>query len=212
MGLGVSCCPAAAAGCGGLNEGIGGGVSRAATPPVRRPIVFTHSHSLIPMFDKLETLDDLFEMQLKDLYSAESQLLKALPLMAEKAKDGRLRAGFSKHLHETEKQLQRLETIAEALDLDLDGHTCKAMAGLIAEGQETMSERATAEVMDAALIAAAQRIEHYEISGYGTAAHFAERLGHDEVAELLRQTLAEEQHTDTKLNDLAKNYLNQKAL
>jgi ferritin-like metal-binding protein YciE len=164
------------------------------------------------MFDKLETLDDLFEMQLKDLYSAESQLIKALPLMAEKAKDGRLRAGFTKHLHETEKQLQRLETIGEALDLDLDGHTCKAMAGLIAEGQETMSERATEEVMDAALIAAAQRIEHYEISGYGTAAHYAQRLGHTEVASLLRQTLDEEQLTDTKLNDLAKNYLNQKAL
>ncbi|MDB5270752.1 MAG: hypothetical protein JWP58_3792 [Hymenobacter sp.] len=163
-------------------------------------------------FDKLETLDDLFEMQLKDLYSAESQLIKALPLMAEKAKDGRLRAGFTKHLHETEKQLQRLETIGEALDLDLDGHTCKAMAGLIAEGQETMSERATEEVMDAALIAAAQRIEHYEISGYGTAAHYAQRLGHTEVAALLRQTLDEEQLTDTKLNDLAKNYLNQKAL
>jgi ferritin-like metal-binding protein YciE len=163
-------------------------------------------------FDKLETLDDLFEMQLKDLYSAETQLLKALPLMAEKAKDGRLRAGFTKHLHETEKQVQRLETIGKALDLDLDGHTCKAMAGLIAEGQETMSERATDEVMDAALIAAAQRIEHYEISGYGTAAHYAQRLGNAQAAELLRLTLEEEQLTDTKLNDLAKNYLNQKAL
>jgi ferritin-like metal-binding protein YciE len=163
------------------------------------------------MFDKLETLDDLFEMQLKDLYSAENQLVEALPLMAERAKDGRLRAGFTKHLHETEKQIQRLETIGEALELDLDGHTCKAMKGLIAEGQETMSERATEEVMDAALIAAAQRIEHYEISGYGTAAHYAERLGHNQAAELLRQTLDEEQLTDTKLNDLAKNYLNQKA-
>ena len=99
----------------------------------------------------------------------------------------------------------------EALDLDLDGHTCKAMAGLIAEGQETMSERATDEVMDAALIAASQRIEHYEISGYGTAAHFAERLGHSEAASLLRQTLEEEQLTDTKLNELAINYINQKA-
>jgi ferritin-like metal-binding protein YciE len=164
------------------------------------------------MFDKLETLDDLFEMQLKDLYSAENQLVDALPLMAEKAKDGRLRAGFTKHLHETEKQIQRLEKIGEALDIDLDGHTCQAMEGLIAEGQETMSENATAEVMDAALIAAAQRIEHYEISGYGTAAHFAERLGNTEAAELLRQTLEEEQRTDTKLNDLAKNYLNQKAV
>ena len=164
------------------------------------------------MFDKLETLDDLFEMQLKDLYSAENQLVEALPLMAERAKDGRLRAGFTKHLHETEKQIQRLEKISEALGLDLDGHTCQAMKGLIAEGQETMSENATEEVMDAALIAAAQRIEHYEISGYGTAAHFAERLGHDEAAELLRQTLNEEQLTDTKLNDLAKNYINQKAV
>jgi ferritin-like metal-binding protein YciE len=86
------------------------------------------------------------------------------------------------------------------------------MAGLIAEGQETMSERATDEVMDAALIAASQRIEHYEISGYGTAAHFAERLGHNEAANLLRQTLEEEQLTDTKLNELAKNYLNAKAM
>lgn len=163
-------------------------------------------------FDKLETLDDLFEMQLKDLYSAETQLVKALPMMAEKAKDGRLRAGFEKHLHETEKQVERLERIGTELDLKLSGHTCKAMAGLIAEGQETMSERATAEVMDAALIAASQRIEHYEISGYGTAAHFAERLGHSQAATLLRQTLDEEQATDTKLNELAKNYLNAKAM
>ena len=163
------------------------------------------------MFDKLETLDDLFEMQLKDLYSAEKQLLKALPMMAETAKDGRLRRGFEKHLRETENQVARLEKIAEAQDLDLSGHTCKAMEGLIAEGQETMSENATEEVMDAALIAAAQRIEHYEISGYGTAAHFAQRLGYTDAAELLQQTLDEEQLTDTKLNDLAKNYLNAKA-
>jgi len=163
-------------------------------------------------FDKMETLEDLFEMQLKDLFSAENQLVKALPLMAEKAKDGRLRAGFEKHLRETENQVKRLERISAALDLNLDGHTCKAMAGLIAESQETMSERATPEVMDAALIAAAQRVEHYEISGYGTAAYFAERLGHTEAAGLLRQTLEEEQLTDTKLNDLAKNYLNAKAL
>ena len=163
------------------------------------------------LFDKLETLDDLFEMQLKDLYSAENQLVKALPQMAEAAKDGRLRRGFERHLRETENQVARLEQIGQDLELDLSGHTCKAMEGLIAEGQETMSENATEEVMDAALIAASQRIEHYEISGYGTAAHFAERLGHTEAAELLRQTLEEEQLTDTKLNDLAKNYLNAKA-
>jgi len=163
------------------------------------------------MFEKLETLDDLFEMQLKDLYSAEKQLVKALPQMAEAAKDGRLRRGFERHLTETENQVKRLEKIGKDLELDLDGHTCKAMEGLISEGQETMSENATEEVMDAALIAASQRIEHYEISGYGTAAHFAERLGYADAASLLRQTLEEEQLTDTKLNDLAKNYLNAKA-
>jgi ferritin-like metal-binding protein YciE len=159
------------------------------------------------MADRLETLDDLFEMQLKDLYSAENQLVTALPLMAQNAKDGRLRAGLTKHLHETEKQVQRLERIGQDLGLELGGHTCKAMAGLVAEGQELLSE----DVMDAALIAAAQRIEHYEIAGYGTAAHYAERLGHTQAADLLRQTLDEEQFTDTKLNDLAKNYINKKA-
>ncbi|MDU0369069.1 ferritin-like domain-containing protein [Hymenobacter endophyticus] len=164
------------------------------------------------MFDKLETLDDLLEMQLEDLYSAEKQLVKALPKMAAKANDPQLRQGFETHLQETENHVARLEQIGEALDISLGGHTCKAMEGLIAEGQETMSERATDEVMDAALIAAAQRVEHYEISGYGTAAHYAERLGHSEAAALLRQTLAEEQNTDTKLNTLAKSYINAKAL
>ncbi len=164
------------------------------------------------MFSKLETLDDLFELQIKDLYSAEHQLVKALPLMAEKAQDSRLRDGFMRHAGETKNHIARLEQIGQALNVDLGGHTCKAMEGLIAEGQETMSERATPEVMDAALIAASQRIEHYEISGYGTAAHYAERLGHTEASGLLRQTLQEEQFTDTKLNDLAKNYLNAKAM
>lgn len=164
------------------------------------------------MFDKLETLDDLLEMQLKDLYSAEKQLVKALPLMAAKANDPQLRQGFETHLQETENHVARLEQIGEALDISLGGHTCKAMEGLVAEGQETMSERATDEVMDAALIAAAQRVEHYEISGYGTAAHYAERLGHSQAATMLRQTLAEEQNTDTKLNMLAKSYINAKAL
>jgi ferritin-like metal-binding protein YciE len=164
------------------------------------------------MFSKLESLDDLLEMQLKDLYSAENQLVKALPKMAAEAKDGRLRQGFERHLRETENQVARLEQIGKSMNIDLGGHTCKAMEGLIAEGNETMSENATDEVMDAALIAASQRIEHYEIAGYGTAAHYAERLGQDEAASLLRQSLEEEQLTDTKLNDLAKNYLNQKAM
>lgn len=164
------------------------------------------------MSNKLETLDDLLQLQLKDLYSVEAQLLQALPLMAVKAHDSRLQARFTKHLSETEEQLKRLGQIDELLKLNLGGHTCQAMASLIAEGQDRMSERATPEVMDAALIAAAQCIEHYEISGYGTATHFATRLGHVAVADMLRQTLAEEQLTDTRLNDLAKEHLNQKAL
>lgn len=164
------------------------------------------------MSDKLETLEDLFKHQLQDLYSAENQLLKAMPLMAEEAKDSRLRQGFEAHLIETKNQISRLEQIGRSLNSELEGHTCKAMEGLIKEGKVTMSENATDEVMDAALIAAAQRIEHYEISGYGTAAHYAERLGLSEAAALLRETLQEEQNTDTKLNDLAKNYINQKAM
>jgi ferritin-like metal-binding protein YciE len=167
---------------------------------------------MFDMFDKLETLDDLLVMQLKDLYSAENQLVKALPQMAAMAKDGRLRRGFERHLRETENQVERLEKISKTLGVDLDDHTCVAMEGLIKEGQKTMSERATAEVMDAALIAASQRIEHYEIAGYGTARHYAERLGHAQVAELLRKSLEEEQLTDTKLNELAINYLNDKAI
>lgn len=164
------------------------------------------------MAEKLETLEDLFQHQLQDLYSAENQLIKALPDMVSEAKDDRLRQGFEKHLMETKNQISRLEQIATLLNSKLEGHTCKAMEGLIKEGKGTMSENATEEVMDAALIAAAQRIEHYEISGYGTAAHYAERLGHSEAAGLLRETLQEEQKTDTILNELAKNYINKKAM
>ncbi|GAA4373640.1 ferritin-like domain-containing protein [Hymenobacter koreensis] len=161
---------------------------------------------------KLNSLEDLFAEQLKDLYSAETQLVKALPQMAGEARDPRLRQAFEMHLQETQNQVARLEQIGRGLNISLDGHTCKAMQGLVAEGKETISEDAKDEVKDAALIAASQRIEHYEISGYGTARHFAERLGHSEAASLLAQTLQEEQFADTKLNDLAKGYINQRAM
>ena len=164
------------------------------------------------MSDKLKSLDDLFQEQLRDLYSAETQLTKALPDMAKEARDPRLQQAFDQHLIETKNQVARLEQIGRGLGLDLEGHTCKAMQGLVAEGKETIAEDATDEVKDAALIAAAQRVEHYEIAGYGTAAHYALRLGHTESAELLRQTLQEEQATDTLLNNLAKNYINAKAM
>lgn len=134
-----------------------------------------------------------------------------MPKMAETASDPGLKKAFENHLAETLEQKKRLEQVCELVGISPGRIKCKAMEGLVEEGEETIDEKATPEVKDAGLIAAAQRIEHYEISGYGTAAHYAERLGKMEAAQLLRQTLAEEQQADTKLNKLAKGYINQKA-
>ncbi len=164
------------------------------------------------MAKKMKNLDDLFEHEIKDLYSAEKQLLKALPKMAKEANDPRLKKIFEKHLEETQGQLERLETLAKGLNIKPTGHKCKAMEGLIEEGKGMIDEEAEPDTKDAGLIASAQRVEHYEISGYGTAAHFAQRLGHTEAFRLLSKTLAEEQSADTKLNELAKRSINQKAL
>ena len=160
---------------------------------------------------KLKSLEDLFEHQLKDLYSAEKQAIAAMPKMAKTAQDPALKEALEAHLAETKEQKARLEKVCELVGISPGRIVCKAMQGLVAESEETISEDATPEVKDAALIAASQRMEHYEIAGYGTAAHYAERLGHQEAAELLRQILQEEQKTDTLLNDLAKNSINQKA-
>ena len=164
------------------------------------------------MANQLTTLEDLLHEQLRDLYSAETQLVQILPELAETAKDAKLKKAFQTHLKETEQQVARLEQIGQQLEIKLTGHTCKAMQGLLKEGREMIAEDATDQVKDAGLIAAAQRVEHYEIAGYGTAAYFAESIGLDEAAALLRETLAEEQNTDTKLNDLAKSTINKKAL
>ena len=164
------------------------------------------------MFDKLETLEDLLEIKLQGLYSAENQLVKALPKMAAKATDPRLRMSFEKHLQETKNQVDRLKQVAKSLDMNLDGAPCKAMAGLIEEGELLMAMRASDEVMDAALISAAQGVEHYEISQYGTAVHFAKRLGFTPEAELLAESLAEEKNTDETLNQLAISAIDEKAL
>ena len=161
---------------------------------------------------KLKSLEDLFEHELKDLYSAEKQLLEALPKMAETASDSRLKKVFENHLNETKAQKERLEKVFELCGLSTGRKKCEAMEGLIEEGESMIDEKATPEVKDAGLIASAQRIEHYEISGYGTAHHFAQRLGKTEAAKLLEQTLKEEQKADTLLNDLAKSYINQKAM
>lgn len=160
---------------------------------------------------KLKNLEDLFHHEVKDLYSAEKQLIEALPKMAEKAHDPQLKKAFESHLAQTQEQKKRIEQVCEIIGISPGRVKCKAMEGLIEEGEDMIDEKAEPEVKDAGLIASAQRIEHYEISGYGTAAHFAQRLGLNEAYELLNTTLKEEQNADTKLNKLAKSWINQKA-
>lgn len=160
----------------------------------------------------MKTLEELFEHQLKDLYSAETQLVEALPKMAEKANDSKLQKAFESHLEETKEHKSRLETICKELDISPKGETCKAMEGLIREAKSFISEADTDEIMDAGLIAEAQRVEHYEISGYGTAVRYAKELGHHDIAERLRMTLDEEYEADEKLNELAEGRLNKKAI
>nr|WP_294233392.1 ferritin-like domain-containing protein [Prosthecobacter sp.] len=163
------------------------------------------------LFMKLQTLQDLFVHELKDLYSAENQLVKALPKMMKAASNEELRSGFEAHLEETKEHVSRLEQIAQTCEIKLSGHRCKAMEGLIEEGSELISEDAENTVRDAGLIGAAQRVEHYEIAGYGTARALAECLGYDDAVELLGLTLDEEKATDEKLTELAENTINAEA-
>lgn len=150
-----------------------------------------------------EGLRELYIDELKDLYSAENQLVKALPKMAKAAAAAELRQGFEKHLKQTQGQVQRLEKIFQALGESPKGKKCKGMEGLIEEGSEAMEEDYEGSVMDAALIGAAQRVEHYEIAGYGTVRSMAETLGEDDHVALLEQTLEEEKETDQKLTEIA---------
>jgi ferritin-like metal-binding protein YciE len=150
-----------------------------------------------------EGLKKLYIDELKDLYNAENQLIKALPKMAKAASSDELRQGFEKHLEQTRGHVRRLEKIFDGLDLSPKGKTCKAMQGLVEEGSETMKEDFEGSLMDAALIGAAQRVEHYEIAAYGTVCAFAEELGETEHVSLLTQTLDEEKETDEKLTELA---------
>ena len=160
---------------------------------------------------ELETLKDLYIHELKDLYSAENQLLKALPKMAKAATNGQLAKGFTDHLSQTEEHAARLETILESHDESTRGPKCKGMEGLIKEGDEMIKEEAEDEVRDAGLISAAQRVEHYEMAGYGVARTFARILGEDDAADLLQETLDEEKAADEKLTSLAEAGINQEA-
>jgi len=154
---------------------------------------------------KTTSLRELFVMQLQDLYDAENQLIKALPKMAQASSSEELRAGFEEHLEQTREHVRRLEEIFEQLGEDAKGEKCKGMEGLIKEGSEVMKEDMEEAVMDAGLIAAAQKVEHYEISGYGTVRTWANLLGEEEAVSLLEQTLSEEKDTDEKLTGLAEN-------
>ena len=150
-----------------------------------------------------QALKELYIDELKDIYNAENQLVKALPKMAKAATSDELRTGFEEHLEQTRGHVQRLEQIFKALGEKPSGKKCKGMEGLVAEGQEMMGEDFEDDVMDAALISAAQRVEHYEIAAYGTVRTYAELLGEDTAVQLLEQTLEEEKETDQKLTDMA---------
>ena len=161
---------------------------------------------------EMEDLRDLYIEELRDLYNAEKQLVRALPKMAKSASDDQLKQAFETHLEETKGHVERLEQIFEKLGKKPGGKTCKAMQGLVEEGKEMMEEDAEPEVLDAALIAAAQRVEHYEIAGYGTVRTYARLLGDEQAAKLLQKTLDEEGETDKKLTDLAESSINLEAM
>jgi ferritin-like metal-binding protein YciE len=150
-----------------------------------------------------DSLRQLYVNELKDLYNAETQLVKALPKMAKASSNAELRQGFEEHLRQTSEHVSRLEQIFDMLGEKATGKKCLGMEGLVKEGAETMSEDYEGSLMDAAIIGAAQRVEHYEIAGYGTVRTFAELLGENEHVSLLEQTLEEEKETDQKLTQLA---------
>jgi ferritin-like metal-binding protein YciE len=160
---------------------------------------------------KEKTLHDLFHDTLKDIYFAEKKILGALPKMAKAAQSDELRAAFEKHEQETEEHVNRLEQVFEEIDHKPQGKTCDAILGIIAEGQEVMKEYKGKPALDAGLLAAAQAVEHYEISRYGTLKTWAAQLGLDEAVKLIDATLAEEKKTDRALTELAESEVNQHA-
>lgn len=175
----------------------------------RRPDTETFTHTHRDM--KIDSFEKLFVHELKDLYSAEKQLVRALPRMRDKATNDELKQAFDNHIKETEGQIQRLEQIFQNLEYAPTGEKCAAMEGLIEEAEDAIESVENDEVLNAALIAAAQRVEHYEIAGYGTARAYARRLGNKEAEKLLQETLDEEAKTDELLTQLAEQSVNQQA-
>jgi ferritin-like metal-binding protein YciE len=163
------------------------------------------------MAEETNPLEELLIDELKDIYSAENQIVKALPKMAKAASSPELKRAFERHLEETRRQVERLDQIGQALDTRLTGKKCKGMEGLIEEGKEIIEEDLDDNAKDAGLIGAAQKVEHYEIAAYGTARTHAELLGYTKAAKLLQQTLDEEGATDKKLTQLAESIINVEA-
>ena len=159
----------------------------------------------------IANLHDLFVHTLQDIYFAEQAIVQKLPQMAEKATSQQLRAGFEQHLEETKEHVKRLEQVFESIDEDIEGEECPAIEGILEEAEELAEEISDPETLDAALLAAAQAVEHYEITRYGTLAAWAEEMGHRDALKLLQKTLAEEKATDAKLTKLAESRLNRRA-
>ena len=164
------------------------------------------------MAEETNPLEELLQDELKDLYSAENQIIKALPKMAKATTSPELRRAFERHLEETKRQVERLDEIAGELEMKITGKKCKGMEGLLAEGRELIEEDLDENALDAGLIGAAQKVEHYEIAAYGTARTHAEMLGYRRIAKLLQQTLNEEGATDKKLTQLAESVVNYEAV
>ncbi len=160
---------------------------------------------------KMQNLTDVLADELKDMYSAENQILKALPKMA-KNSEGDLRTAFQQHEEQTRTHVQRLEQICQDLNVSPKGKKCAGMQGIIEEGSEVLSAQGDKQAMEAALIGAAQRVEHYEIAAYGTAKAHAHQLGYDDAANLLEQTLREERQTDDRLTQIAENRINPQSM
>lgn len=160
----------------------------------------------------METLEKLYISELRDLYSAENQLLKALPKMAKGASSAELKEAFENHLAETETHVERLEQIFKDLEENPKGKTCHGMKGLIEEGSEILEEEGEESVLDAGIIVAAQKVEHYEMAGYGSVRAFAQLLGQEEAAQLLQTTLDEESKANELLNQLAETTVNAEAV
>lgn len=163
------------------------------------------------LFTSISSLEELFHEELFDVYNAEKQITKALPKMADKASNPQLAEGFKAHLRETEGQIKRLERCFDLLSIKCEKETCEATKGLLKEGDELMSDAKKGPVLDAAMIAAAQKVEHYEIATYGTLVAWARQLGFSEVASVLEETLKEEKATDVKLTEIAETAVNQSA-